>query len=561
MKTKKRMSVYLKSIAIVGGVLFFACTQDEEIASNKYKYSDFVTFNFEQANEWKPDVISGDEVSQSRSTGVLMDCNEGESPLGEIYMYMMEEDCPSMVDTTSVVSRAGENKSTTPDISIFAYQVVGSTADGANQPSLDPTKEGCSLFMNTSESAYKDDQIKYWPGAGSWLYFFAYQPSGLQNIDGLTYDANNSPYQFTYEVPNDVSKQVSDLVTGSSVHPGNFNNEVSMSLSHILSKIQVKAGTINSGVVESISFKNIAQKATYSFITNSWILATQEGGEAVLTDYTQNTTDKENGLVKDEENIYGKPFYLLPQDLTKAQIEIKVRVKHLEHYDDKKFNRDDEVYTLTKDLKEFTKEWKQNKQYTYILTTPQQVDVEISDRVVRNSGGEAVKKDVVIKNTGLSPAYIRAAITGNWVQFNQEPDYDNQNYQEITQGKTIVGKWDRDNTDTGIFAWGTETGGKHPLVAPNTPNISVPANSWIECSDGYFYYTHVLEPGAELRLENGNALFESYTLKKNTAPINGAVLELMISIQSVHPYDIGIIWKPEIVSVINNANRDNDVEL
>lgn len=81
-----------------------------------------------------------------------------------------------------------------------------------------------------------------------------------------------------------------------------------------------------------------------------------------------------------------------------------------------------------------------------------------------------VKSDVKAKNTGTAPAYIRAAVDIYW--------------QDATSGARL---WDEPQADTDYeIAWSVAD-----VSATNS------ASTWVKASDGFYYWTSPIAPGAE----------------------------------------------------------------
>lgn len=539
MKHKEYIQMLFKSAAIVCLVLGYAsCVDDAEVSSlHKNQFSDVVTFGFGTSNEWTPDVIGESGSFRARSLALPMDCEDGELPNGEIYMYMLEEDAPTVVDTVSIDSRA--NGSEEPVIGIFAYQVPG--VDSDTKPTYDPTAEKVSVFMNNVNSSdyAQSAEKKYWPGGGSWLQFYGYKPycDSETSVAGLSLSTVGNNPTFTYSVPTAVGSQSDLMVAATDMLHGTHCKKIELQLQHILSKVQVKVGNIPSGTVKSISFENIYCNATYSFVTGSWELTVKDEKKE------KNNYIQESPITDVDSKIIGEPFHFLPQELSEdAKIKIVLSVITADpNSSDENATRTKE-YTVSKKIKDFKDTWAKDKQYTYVITTPQQVDVEVSDKVEGR-----VKKDLVIKNTGLSPAYIRAAIIGNWVQFTEKEVDDavsGQDGKEIIE-KKIVSKWNE--TEYGTFDWG-HGGNEHVSVTIGEPIQNPLPTCWVRCSDGYFYYTQLVQPGEELKVGN-HPLFASYTL--TSAPdMADIALELIIAVQAVYPDDLELLWKEEIADIL-----------
>lgn len=509
MKRNAHIGKILKSAAIASLVLcYVSCVEDNEIASQQtITKSDVMTFNIGYSNKWEPDVI-GDAKSSSprgsnssRTAALPMDC-DGELPNGEILMYMVEEDCPTVVDTMSVDSRTGEQTTTSSfdatDVGIFATLTNGDTTE--------------EFFKNISRTNYKDDT--YWPGYGT-LQFFAYSPY-IQTedlgkvVNGLTLNWTDNVATFNYTVPATPATQI-DLLAGVSEElPGNpfeiegATGEVKLELSHIMSKIQVKADAILEGKIVSISFENIYTTGTRSLASENWTVTTTKAneGDIITNDYIQSW---ENGfeIPVEGEKIIGSPMYLMPQVLTDAAV-IKVGVK---------VPSKEEPYYLSKSLKSFAGgEWKSGKVYTYVISTPSELQIEVNDAVTEN-----VKSELEIKNTGLSAAWIRVMLYGEWVV--ETIDENN------VKTRNIVGLWDEQNDGT----------------FKDLDNNSY----WIRpTGDDHYYYRYELQRG-----DIAQPLFDTYTLTASP-PEAGAVLELSVVVQAFEYNDIKDLWPVAAVALI-----------
>lgn len=110
--------------------------------------------------------------------------------------------------------------------------------------------------------------------------------------------------------------------------------------------------------------------------------------------------------------------------------------------------------------------------------TPARVTCEVKEEFDKQT-----KKNVKIKNTGTTSAYIRAAVVANWVK----------------DGK-IVAPWD-------------------DKIAYNTTD-------WVKGDDGYYYCRYAVAAGQK----TGN-LFDSYT--PDHAPVEDAHLEMTIVCQAI----------------------------
>ena len=216
----------------------------------------------------------------------------------------------------------------------------------------------------------------------------------------------------------------------------------------------------------------------------------------------------------------------MPQELTDdAEITIHLEVKEVSSVDGSQRTME---YDVKKKLNTIINEWKPNKQYTYVISTPQEVELEVTDEVAFE-GGYPVKKNLSITNTGLSDTYVRVYLTGAWYV-----DYVDKNGQEK---KILVSDWDNDgeDEDDGEFIW--PSAGEPTQSGPND-------NNWMVGSDGYYYYIKKVSPG-----ETIEQLFDKYTLTA-PAPMANAYLELSVVVQAVYPIDAPAVWPEDILSAI-----------
>lgn len=506
-----------KSAAIVCLVLsHVSCVEENELASlQPITKSDVVTFGINMSNQWEPDVI-GDDKSVStggsaytRSATLPMDC-DSDMPEEKIYMYMVEEDIPSVVDTTKVESR----NAVEPEIGIFAIHTVenGNKEDFMENISL-------SGYGKTDGTAYQ-----YWPGYGT-LKFYAYTPYvGLEDEGTFLLFAGHQP-KFSYTVPVNVDEQkdlmdgVSEEYNGDPFSDVTSSSEVSINLKHSLSQVQVKVGNIPSnGEVTSIQFTDIYTTGTKNLGDDNWTVIRE--GQGIIADYKQPYEEGETLTLNDEKALE-QPFYMMPQTFLsnathKAKIEVNLKLTSTSPTNG---NPRTKEYPLSKDLEAFGTSWEPDKKYTYVITTPEEVEVKVDDEVNGN-----IKSGLKIQNTGLADAYIRVAIFGSWVVQKEEE-------------KVFFAVWSEE--EDGKFSWGA-TGSK--------PTTTETKNNWRLGEDGYYYYMKKVE-----RNETLQPLFSTYTLTAD-APTADAYLELSIMAQAVSEEDYGLVWPEDIKNAFGSQN-------
>lgn len=475
--------------------------------------SGLLKFGISQGNDWSgtpgEDQTKATAVKSTngsyRSESFLMECDDPDSPLGEVYIYMVEEDYKSVESVTEPQTRSeGEpDTKSTPEYKygVFAYQGEGEVpATYTPGDGVTPFTEISNLGLD-KDGKYDGDDI-YAPGAGTWLHFFAYGPYLAPESTNPKFADTGKYPTLTYEVAPEPSSHV-DLLFGGTPAPisGEVTAAVELNLSHILSKVIVKAGTIADGVIKSISLTNLQYKGTFNGSNSpEWDL--DEPTQTYTQEFTGSTVDF-------------KDLYLMPQTLSDAA-EIKIVVEFT--LGDGTTKRE---YTLTKKLKAFLEAWASGKQYTYVISTPHEVEVTVEDEVVME-GSFPVKKNLTITNTGLADAYLRVAISGAWVV--DEKDSSGNDVQ------IIVSDWK--DTD-GEFTWSAS----QPVTG--TTNT----NNWRLGPDGFYYYMDMLSPG-----EAAKSLFDTYKLTAS-APMPGAYLELSILAQAVYHSDRSLLFHPAVEAV------------
>ena len=545
---RTKIGTLLLAALLGAGVIITSCNKEEVISQpeKKHETSDIIRFGINMLNNWLPDIIgenAPDAATKSQGAkyteSLPMDCLEGEGPGTEIHMYMIEEDIPPVVDT--VDTKAGE---TTPDYvyGLYAYQVPNSAVNTDN-PVYDGSKASVFNDMNnlglTADGESYAGGDKYWPGSAWWLKFYLYSPYHAVKDDYFKISEVTGEPKFTYTVPTDIASQY-DIMSGTSaLINGSNTSEVEITFSHLLSQINVKAGTLDEGTIHYIKFTNIYNQGDRIMATldndGGWTLLPVDG--PTKTDYVHTYGD--GGIpvsnfhggdiyISKDETQPIKPMYLLPQTLSDdATIEIKLTVSSPDPNNEGQSRTQE--YVLSKKLSDFIGEWKPNKKYTYVISTPEEVEVDITDEITYTAEGYPKKENLVIKNNGLSTVYVRASIIGNWVMPDEDEEYDDdlsvapwQQVNDAAEGKVADGSF-------------VYNGGQGPKL-PDTDGSTI--GNWI-CIGGYYYYTKPLTSGQEI--SGSEQLFTSYTLTAQP-PMANAVFDLSILVQAVYSEDVTIGW-------------------
>ena len=537
----------LLASAVLSALLVAGCQkEDKDPVSLKPSTNGLLTFGISQKDGWSSSATKANGISQTkgetfRSEALVMDCEDGDLPFGDVYIYMVEEDIPDAESEENVITRAdgddqaegetpsvgetpSEGEVVVPDTrtyGVFAYQGVGEvpgTYDASANVSEFAEIQNLKIDAQGKYEGQDQGREIYAPGAGTWLYFYTYGPYMSVTPAGSTANpalSENGKFPYIeYKATSDLAK-TTDLLFGGSASPqsGEVNKQIELSVSHILSNIRINTGSIGSGRITSIALKNIYSKGTFnSENTKVWTLASTNA------DYSKTAA---TGSVEFDD------LFLLPQALADdAIIEIKVEVTTAGSETMSAITRE---YVLTKNLKAFIAEWQPNKRYTYTISTPHEVEVEVTDEIVYN-GSYPVKQNLQIKNVGLADAYIRVMISGAWVV----DETINGTVQPV-----VVADWKNTGhrtTDDGEFVW----------ESTKPVNGTCNAEGWRCFEDGFFYYMNKTVPGGTIP-----RLFKSYTLTASP-PVAGAYLELTILAQGVYASDINLIFPQEILKDIDN---------
>ena len=176
----------------------------------------------------------------------------------------------------------------------------------------------------------------YWPGADYTCSFFGIAMSDnkltneyfYSNVTTTTNDAGQI-VSFDYTVPTDATDQPDIMVASATNLAGDGSQGATLNFKHILTAINIKVGeTMQNGTIESITFKNIYGKGTYTLESGVWS-GLREFNQ--LHDYTVNlgtgfstsTTTQPNTQV----NAADATFMVIPQTLS-ANAEIEIMFKH-----------------------------------------------------------------------------------------------------------------------------------------------------------------------------------------------------------------------------------------
>lgn len=134
------------------------------------------------------------------------------------------------------------------------------------------------------------------------------------------------------------------------------------------------------------------------------------------------------------------------------------------------------------------------------------------------------KSGIKITNTGNTDAFIRAAITGQWVDENDAPVFSFTDFTVEDKEQIIkeIDSWYNDQFGTGTGHFGVFDG-----LVGYTKNGKTGAGNdgWVKGNDGYYYYTTKVAPNAT----TGTPVFNTYTVTLANVPkikVAGALQEV-----------------------------------
>lgn len=518
----------LRKNSWLAGVMFcmamiYSCEEDV-VESRPQLSGDEIVFSVATDSTWQA-------MGTASSRAVTKENSYFFTSLGEdsLYISMVEEENHTPVfvaEADSVDSRGASLLSTSfEQFKLTAFLDVNNTYSEYMKNQL----------VEKVGIGWKYSPIKYWPADKSQsIHFFGYaQSKGTPYIEPHfeVINANPKVYQgsFEYTLPSHTDENqdaVNQPDVVFAITPNQNNGTVDFDFQHALSAVVFKIQNIPDAVtVNSISFSAVKSggecvlNLTDDGINFAWDTNESSTGTYVQTFDIEYKSTSQPHEITDTDNE--ACFMMVPHtfsDVAALHITLTRTVDGTPY-----------TVTLSKKLKELSPTWEPNKKYTYTLSLPEEVQVNVHDKV---NPTNKIKFDLEIKNTGLSPIYVRAAIIGNWVL---------EKTDAVTGKVTsyeVVADWQE--TD-GEFIWGE---GGEPT------SYTTPVRHWLKGPDGFYYYKLELAPGESVP-KNYN-LFDTYTLTAN-APVANAVLDLTIAVQAIQGKDLikyknsNEVWPKEIL--------------
>lgn len=476
------------------------------------------------------------EVTRSGNSGsyaISDDLEVGSTPDGlKLLMHVeMKDRLPSDAlvydDEENPETKADDEAPDYDDFGLYSYLMRGESKPSAFEYS-EATEFMINNFVDVS-AGYKYNPVKYWPGSGYWLKFFAYRPFHenlvFEGVPYLSVDDEGKIPELTYTVPEDVEKQkdlqgaVTEMYEGTKKLNDTPVEKVTLNFRHLLSEVNFKVGTMDGATISKFGLTGIKNTGKYGDWSSAGFTASGSGTGDFTQDLTVGGTLTGFDAGAKPGSIFGKPFYMIPQLFADDGAKLWIDIKFRKEISAGVFSEGD-TYHLDVPLNKFTlNQWNANKKYTYSLTTPEEINIDIDDELVDN---KRKKQNLEITNTGLATVYIRAVAVGYWTIINPDVEY--------AGGHTIIANWDSRDTSEGGDGTFTWPAGNSTVRYPDP--ITDDCN-WYKAEDGFYYYMKPLHRG-----ETAEPLFESYEVTSG-APVLGAKLELTIAGQAILASDIG----------------------
>ena len=431
-----------------------------------------------------------------------------------LFLYTTIEENTDQPFKKSAESRAAQKTDETLKSNSFYVDAMYRSEVNANAQFMNGTQ------VEWEDGVWKYSPVKYWPNnEGDYLDFYGYMDAPKTG----TFAWNTKHEEFSYQLPapsresNDALGQT-DLIFAQALNQTkqSINGRVVLNFYHALSAVLFKVGSLPEDIsLDNLTVKlnNVKSKGTCEIsnannaLSFSW--DTENEGTASYSQVFSSDKAYANGndlsTIDDE-----TAFMMIPHAFGEgASMNIYFKIGEAEY----NFNhplsikgKDENGNPKTYDS------WNANTKYTYTLTINEYVEVDVKE-TFDELNNPSVKSDVKFQNTGLSDAFMRAAIVGYWV--NSAGD--------------IVANWE-EGDDEGEFT-----------------NLDSSTN-WFK-KDGYYYHKNKVDVGAYT-----SVLFDSYTLKKDP-PVVGASLELNIVVQAVQD-GTSVPWNG--ISVSNETLTSNE---
>lgn len=353
----------------------------------------------------------------------------------------------------------------------------------------------------------------YWPVSTpeTEITFFGYaknQETG--KVEDKAYDPENLTGSFSYTLPGTISEDGKpadaipqpDLLFAIAPDQKKEGGAVELDFHHALSAIRFKVGDIPADFrVESVKFTGLPDSGSCDFaLSGGDVVFEWEPEYSQVRDFEQTfdvQMSESDGTILNDAAVgtLEKTFMMIPCDIPDDS-ELVVTVGF-----EKDGDNTNTSYEISTNLKNLLASWTPGRQYTYKISSPEEIEVAVDDDVVDDG---TRKENLTIQNTGLATSYLRVMLVGYWAKVDDDGN------------DVIVAQWNQPAIGT------TDETADGSFIVPADF-----ADNWIIGTDGFYYYKHPVPAG-----EYTKDLFESYTLTSDAPSVN-AELVLSIAVQAV----------------------------
>lgn len=502
-------------------------------------------------------IVGKNEVAFVLQAGASTKAVKADSPIGKgvsiqigeignqnIYLEETISDLNFVVPETKGTPVFTENVGTLYKDNLFVH----SSTSGFE----DTTFETMDDEMYPRKGSTSDLGWRYWHTyANDWpsddVHFYLVMPADIIADDNevgildLSYNTSKPATSFTYLSPISAAEQHDIIVAGTTLneetHSGYLPNGAPVTFYHALTAIKFAIGntaaelTSKGIAITSVSFTGLANSGTCTVdptATGDNPIVTWNASAAANNVISQSFTAEENVVTFDpdtDNNSFADSFYdagnsqnvnkadasltfwLIPQSFPSNSNAI-LRVSYT-------INNHPEYLDIT--LKDFfgSKPWMAGQLRTFTIKLDE-VNVKITDEVsiagnANNGYSGSKKQNIKIQNTGDTPAFIRAAIVGQWLDSEGNPVF---GFTDEINQLYLVESWYEDQfvkTGEAACKHGVFTGlpGYQGAASFKADGGADATAGWQLCTDGYYYYTKIVEPTAF----TGSSLFTSYETK------------------------------------------------
>lgn len=370
-----------------------------------------------------------------------------------------------------------------------------------------------------------------WPDESTRVQFYHRMPTDM-TAHGVTSLANASgATTVSYTSPATATQQQDIIFGGTKLNHKQYIDYYStlggapVTLYHALTGVKFAIKNTETELakikINKISFIGLKNTGTFTFNT---VDHTFDWGETRSADPTTNVISQtfDGDLVTYDANTHAsnnfadsffaagtsqnlndaqatKTFWLVPQDFPNSST-AQLRID---------FTQDGEADYILIDIKDLKNpNWQAGQLRTYTFKVDE-VNLKIRDAVSIQGNADngymgSQKTGVTITNTGNTRAFIRAAIVGQWVDYQNDPVF---GFTDKVNNLYKVASWYEDQF---VTLEGAEKPARKQGLFLNLAGYDKATlyNNWQLCKDGYYYYTKAVEPGAAIT----DPLFTSYTI-------------------------------------------------